>query len=257
VFGLEPTTIADGRGAGSGSPDAPFGCPASGPPRYSGIVVLWDTRGCYAFTASTSGVGAAECYDDDTISIVRPGGALTAESGLPPRSLFDEPRMSPEGDELILYSDSELRVYRYAAGSWTAAGSLPRPSNGSITASTPSSGLDRRVLLSDGQRVYEYANNGSGWTDTTQSYTFAELGVTEVERMNLSPDGLRLVFYGHGLPMDGAFFASRTSTSERFARAALLEGVPFPSYADPFMTADCSRVYFAADYAMYYVVQQL
>ncbi len=261
LFSLE--RIDEGAGSGDGGTgdgdvdrDAALACPASGPPVFSGIVRQWSTRGCWNYTISANGRAAAECYDTNRIEVGDVEGDLAPQPGLPTVPAFESPRLSPEGDELILVdSSNDIVIFRDVGGVWSNEGTIPRPQAIAFEPSTPSSVGDRRILMHDMQRVFEYGSQGGNWLQL-RVMTVAELRVSEVKGpVSLSPDAKRFVFYATGPQGAGAYYSERTSVDTKFGIAARLEGVPTPSYADPFMTSDCGRVYYNDDNAMFVVSQ--
>jgi hypothetical protein len=105
--------------------------------------------------------------------------------------------------------------------------------------------------------VHELAIDGTGSTEILQ-YSAAMLGVYQVNAApNLSPDGLRMVFVGEIDAADTAghvFYSDRPDLTSPFRSAELLQGVP--PVSDPFMSEDCSRLYFSAVQSVLYLPQR-
>lgn len=259
VFGLQETRLRDGDVGTGGEPiiDAPFMCPPSGPPSYTGSGHLWSDRHCRSYSISADGkMAAAQCSDTGSIETGPAHGALAPGSGLPSVSQFDYPRLSPEGNELFVHSSSDLRIYHLNGSTWTQTGSLPRPSGGDILASVPSMGPDRRVMLYGGQSIYEYANTGTGWTAVGAPYDLGAIGgFSSIKGLELLPDGLRFVFYGNNANF-GTYYMERTSLTARFGSAVRISGLPSP-YGDDFLTPNCGVAYYADDPGMYEIAEQL
>jgi len=79
---------------------------------------------------------------------------------------------------------------------------------------------------------------------------------------NLSPDGLRLVFSATVMvsqsSVTGVMYASRDSVTTPFTYGEMvfLQGPPAEAET-PFLTEDCSRVYFSGLESVFYVTEQL
>jgi hypothetical protein len=253
-----------------GQPDAPFTCPAVGTaPSFSHFfdqVVAVDA--CMAYTiggttafarcAQTNGTSASPGYEQgprdaplDLIATITPmpAGAL----GLPV--------LSPDGSELwfsnFTASIGTISVYTApsSAAQWTNPTTIYQTSDYIVVGTPTSSGPDRRVMILDGYEAHELEEKTPGtWTDI-HAYTPAEFGITNfISVVNLTDDGLHAVFAAtFGMNADiGVFYLARDHTTDTFGAPMLVTGPPL-GVQTPFMTGNCSRLYFSALNSVLYV----
>ena len=255
-FGIKSTILRDG------SFDAPWGCPA---PRqtFSFSRTLHEALDQYARGYQVaSGRAIAMCYDASSARICEgPQDARLVPAGIDPESSsidFNLPQLTPEGDHMYVGSFDldtvvgALRDYQRVGDTWVRQPDLPFAQNGFI--STPSSAPERHVLFNPGQdHLEEWALVGGTW-QLVRTPTYAELGISTVETMWLSPDALHLLVRAQLTPNPGVHVIA---TSERGATAdsfpALTQREDIIDGEDPFVTADCLRLYMTGLDAVFYV----
>jgi hypothetical protein len=102
----------------------------------------------------------------------------------------------------------------------------------------------------------EYVEDPAGVWTRVASYTATELGtVAFYNTFNLTDDGLNVIYWASTTTGSGIYRASRTSVDEKLANPTPLPGLPRTVY-DPYMTNDCSRVYFSGLNSVFVARQQ-
>jgi hypothetical protein len=166
-------------------------------------------------------------------------------------------RLAPEGDTLFAvevlpdgsYNGDEFA--RAADGSWRLLRGLSLSAQPGWLFGVPSRGPARRVLL--GPAGQWEATLADGRVTALRGAT--ELDVT-IETAQMSPDGLRLTLSGTRLrdSTAGVYYADRASLDMPFRTPDFVAALP--AGAAPFMTADCSRLYFDALGSVLYFEQK-
>lgn len=251
-------------------PDAPFTCPAAGgTPQFSRLLHQIPQR-CGEYATSSTGRAIAMCFEptmqlaegplDDTLTPI----PEFAKSG-PPN--LDHARYAPEGDELIVrrWDDGSVSgrilVYRRNDGAWTYDHDIKLPNNQAIDSfvrfGSPSRAPNRRLLVRNTTSDFdEIEIDATGASTKIKTITPASIGLTNLAGIvpNLSADGLRMVVYGASSTMSGMFYTDRASLADSFRAATLLDDVP--GAGDPFLSEDCSRLYFSAIGSVFWVQQR-
>lgn len=243
TFGLHRTQPVDGP-----SPDAPFHCPPIGTaPAFSRLIRQSVFQDCDHLTISPdSGIAMAECFAP--MSFIGSGpidGQLAPVAELSPALRY--PRLSPDGNELLLQlSSTAIGVFeRGSSGAWSLGAQITIVAGDQF--STPTRAPRHLILATRlDNLVHELVEDPAGWTEVA-SYPWATLGVTDMQGLDLSPDGFRLVFTGTaGTNLDyQMLYADRPSQDARFGPAVPIAGAPVEY--DPFLTEDCSRLYFGSN----------
>ncbi len=254
VFGIKDTQheYLDAR------VDHPPSCPASGPIAFTRMPQQRYLQDCSQLTESLDGrLAIAMCkLTNDTAPPVicqSVDGAPFLPLGLEemPTVQFSGPRLYPEGDELIVRSLSAnaLRHYhRGSDGTWTRDADLPLPAGISFTywASTPTMGSPHRLVIATpgaAAHFYEIEEATPAWQMVAELPATLELGGTA----QLTADGQRLVVGGSPPQL-----VSRSATGKLDSQSPL----DLPQLLDPFLTADCGRLYFSAFSSVLYYSQQ-
>jgi hypothetical protein len=255
VFGIEPTAAVQ-----FDAPlDAPFQCPPIGvQPRFSPVLQQAVTRSCLFYTTTRDRtLAAASCEAsalDDLPETGLPDGTLAPASltGAPAASTFGEVRLTPEGDELwvrrLTPAGATISVYRRVTDTdWTFVRDLSITTAADDRISAPSERIagSRRLLMHAfaSFALREFSDDGTT-TTLERAYTMSDLGVTYALFPNLTADGLRLVFAGEpetGSTGVATMYADRPGVNDRFGKAVALTAGPVAH--DPFLTADCGRLY--------------
>jgi hypothetical protein len=274
VLGVTGTHLPD-----ASPPDAPFGCPPIGiTPKFApGLhqVVAGQCSGAYMTT--TGGRAVAECYFPGMpLSPIGEGSAdqlLSPAAGIMNTVLdIGGPRLTPEGDEMLVVAQRQTQVPPVAApflemyrrgsdGTWTLEYAFGIPFSigdavGTFTAGGP---IGRRLVIAAmiDSSLHEYVYDGTTWSaGWVQPMT--DLGVASIVGISLTSDGRRMVF--STVPTPGAtplvYYSDRMDVGIAFRNADLLPGVP--AITDPFLTDDCARVYYTAyDIEAVFYSQQL
>jgi hypothetical protein len=181
-------------------------------------------------------------------------------------SIKEVPRLGPAGDNMIVRSrdnsvpgDVVFKVFVEAAdGHWledkgqAIAFTTAFTVSTMDTISTPTAGaIDRHVVLHhlDGtghETFVEFAETHfAGWT-LQHMYVPGDLGVLTFADPYLSEDGLALWFVGTDTPNlpPGIFASIRATNGDLFSQATKVTTPPQSSLLAPFVTRDCSRLYF-------------
>ncbi len=257
-FGIKSTIVRDG------SFDAPWGCPAQRQAltfsRTLHEALDQNARG-YQVSIAT-GRAIAMCYDPTSSHICEgPRDAPLVPAGVDPESSsidFNLPQLTPEGDHMYVGSfdldtvTGALRDYQRVGDTWVRQPDLPFAQNGFI--STPSSAPERHVLFNPGQNHLEEWALVSGTWQLVRMPTYAELGIATVETMWLSPDALHLIVRAEltSNPTVHVIATSeRPSPADPFPALTLREDII--NGQDPFVTADCLRLYVTGLDAVFYV----
>lgn len=254
VFGIHGAGLADAPYFDAPA-DAPFSCPPlDAELQFSPVVHQLLTQNCSNFTVSSSGdVAAATCVDDSII--VGPlAGPLVPVTLLPPTIFVRRmPRVSPEGDELWIHEADGtvlpplINVYKQTGEhEWTQTRTVMRLT-AADDAFTPPSRWDggHRVffnLSSQTRTLDEYSDDGMSVT-LIRSLRPDELGVDYLLFPSVTADGLRLIASG-GLPSSLAtmtVYATRETIAQPLHHAIALSTAPV--VLDPFLAADCGRLY--------------
>jgi hypothetical protein len=257
--------------------DAPFACPLDGSaPRFSRLLHQAIVESCSDYTASLSGdKTTASCYDLTTMFPFGYIGQSAHDATFAPAGLMSdaniqlaEPRLSPEGDELIVRVHPNMaalaafQINRDAGAGWVSVASLPGPTGPYDEITTPTAGPNRHVLINANSdaSLHEWTADDAteqSWTEVLPAYTSGDLGVAYLYAPSLSSDGLRLLYLGAlvGSSDPAVLYLSRAHLTDRFpATPTVLEGVPVVGFM--YMTNDCARLYFTALGSIFYVQQQ-
>ncbi len=241
-------------------------CPAPGMlPQFKGSLnqivndyCLWYTRdeaGARDAAFCLGGIGISDGSGDGTL-------APSSLSGAPPlRNTPDLPRLSPEGDELWVRGDGRIYVYTRAGDhAWGFVRDLGLMLSSGIETFTPPTrkvaGKRRFVMTTlNIQNLQEWEDDGAQLTMVGQ-YTNSQEGSAFFLNPTLTADGLRLVWSGATFADPNTnltLYADRGSLSETFSTAKVLTSAPVVT--DPFLTADCGRIYTSGLGSIFYAEQ--
>jgi hypothetical protein len=244
-------------------PDARVGCPPIGtPPRYSPLLYQDIIQNCSFFSTNVDGSFAtAQCPQYGAVYEGTATGPLSTAAGIP--ASLAQARLLPEGDLLIAPQDNQTyltfqRDNTAAVDSaWSqVANALLPPVN---QLSTFSAAPKRHVLLlppsSQSDSLLEMVENADGTWSLIHTYQYeSDFGSRMYGPPFLSADGLRLVFAGQAGSVEHMMYTDRATIDGLFGPAVPLEGVPF--VYDPFITTDCSRIYFSGLGSIYHLDQE-
>lgn len=263
VFGLRQTIAIDAQQFDAPA-DAPYACPPPGAqPMFAALLYQVIAQNCISYTTSaTTNRAAAYCLDIDAIADGVIDG-VPEKTVMTPEGNFDWPRLTPEGDEMWVRrrdGTGKIAVYGYTSEhQWTWIRDLALASTGvDDIITTPSRRVDgvRHFLhyAFSERTLYEYTDDGATQT-FVRAYDATALGIYFVQFPNLDADGLRLVFVGQGVDTNFAqtFYADRAQLADPFVAALPLTTAPV-AY-DPFLTADCSRLYTSGLGSIFYARQ--
>jgi hypothetical protein len=256
--------------------DAPYACPPIGqPPKFSSAFHQFDAGGnCTGYTRSTDqgNIAMATCE-------VTMGASFTVvEEGEIDKSMmktmfvttggpfgFVSPVVAPDGDQVWvnrqLSTTGTISVYdRSAPGSWTFsydAYALP-PADSAAVLSPPTRPIPvRHLVYVSGATIHELVESAPTTWSEVRTYRALSFTMTTIYDARLSPDGLRMVFSGVTAgpgSSQAVRYSDRASVDVPFVGATSLDGPP-SSGQTPFMTEDCSRVYFSGVGSVFYVAQ--
>jgi hypothetical protein len=253
IYGLERTQSIDAAYFDAPPPM----CPEIGtPPVFTQTFEQAVFQPCTDYTQSYNGRALARC--NHLISEGAVGEPLVGAGGLEQTAdiTYDHPRLHPDGQSLIVRMidrtgpRTAFGVFAKTAAGWVKTSEFSVPYQ-MLASSTPS--RDGHVLVvASGLR--ELVDDGTGTWNEVLVHDFAELGVTSLgDQVNLSADGLRLLFIGApiGKAETNLLYADRAAETELFSKAT-----PMPSLEylpNGFLTEDCSRLYFSALGTVFYV----
>jgi hypothetical protein len=265
IFGIERTKALPHSDAQQfdGQPDAPFACPPTGTaPKFSVYFKQVVPQGdCDHYTIG-GGAAVATC-----LTSVEVTSAHLDESQADAPMMTDVvpnvpyAMLSPDGLELWAVTTTGVLSVYTPAGADTWQFSYDAFTIGSfITATVPMPiGNPRRVLVSALGEIHELDELAPQvWQDFAQYQLLPTPGTVD-SPPQISPDGLRVVFHGAtggATPVMGVYYADRANLSVPFNPAVLLVGPPEQA-GTPFMTPDCSRIYFSGLGSVFYVPEEL
>jgi hypothetical protein len=181
---------------------------------------------------------------------------ITGLPALVPNHLWQNPRISPEGDVLYL-DDFDLTAFtavyhsftRRSDGTWAPGPNLPIPTYGIAT--VPSRGPGRHLLFYDTQ-LAEWAQDAGG---TWQQVRSVDTGLPSPRSIWFSPDGLRAIIVASATATTDvtAMLIDRATIDDPFN--APIAVPTLPAVDDLFMTADCTRVYMSGADSIFYALQ--
>lgn len=254
--------------------DAPYACPPLGTaPAFSRNYHQAVMQNCTGYSASPGAdLAMSVCQLGGANEVIADGpidGAMTASVLVsPPETPMigqPSPKIGPDGDVLLVRRFDTVKnkfliaLYERVSGTWVYRYDAYTPNQQfSAFPSTPTRGASaRRFLLYVGigqGQLDEIVETSSGVWSKAASHTTAELAVATITDVNLSPDGLRIVFNGAtASPIAPAvLYADRARVGDPFDHAIALD---VPAVHEPFMTEDCGRLYFDAIDTIFFVQQ--
>jgi hypothetical protein len=274
VLGIRETKERDASISFFDAPlDAPFACPPIGTaPEFSRLFHQQVLQDCNNYNIS-AGTGRAVADCQEPAAQVSQGGVgdttLTPIPGLGTQGTVRtyEPRISPEGDELLVHHYNGFALPHDSYELLRRDGEMWLPASGFSSGSgvegrvfgAMTLGPVRRIMMYDlnDATVHELSFDATGVTTEIHVYTASELGVTFLFVVpNLTEDGLRMVFVSApaGQSTSKAMYSDRQSTSDVFRPAVPLPGAP--SALDIFLTRDCAKLYFSAAGSVFYAQQR-
>ena len=269
VFGLKETVALDAQQFDAPI-DAPFACPGPGAqPQFSKVLHQAIERNCQGYmTSPESDRAVAYCFDVGGAFGGIVDGKVDGDlqlTTLTPAGSYDWARLSPEGNEIWVRDRSsppKFAVFQWQSDhQWTHGRDLTIANvarDDYITAPSRAVGGKRRVVryAFNDFKLYEYDDDGTATSPPIRSYDVnVDLGSDFVSLPNLDASGLRLVFVGEtpGTSYSQTFYADRASLDDAFSIAKPLATAPVAF--DPFMTADCSRIYTSGLGSIFYAQQ--
>ncbi len=248
------TPHGDGGGGGDGAQSS---CPATGAPQFGGMRhALPELANCSSYTIGAPGWSSSElAIANCSGGIVRDdAGQLVVQQGVENYTL---PVVTPYG-ELCAGSSAGATCFLRSATPETWQSPQVQMFDGMMlplydTISAPSGApqdRDRRIMVFDLVSLNEYSGAAGAWV-FAHKLDSTTLGVMPGGTPWLSSDALRLVFPAMG---GGLYYAARASTADSFGTALEIYANP-DGTAYPFVTADCSELYYedSTDYNIYWV----
>jgi hypothetical protein len=233
--------------------DAPFACPELGaPPHYSPYLHQLPITGCTHYSES-AGSMIADCVIDGTHTVMEGpiGGELAVAPGVETASVPLFPRLTPDGQHLLIHVSTQLYAYTRQGDSWGARAETNIFLGDFISYSTIArQGSAERIILEGAGAVFdEYEHQGDVWTRIS-STPHSQYGFTGgLGGMAMTSDGRRLVISGPA----GTFYTDRASFAEPFRIVDTLEA---PGAYDVFITDDCARIYVSGLGSIFYAQQR-
>jgi WD40 repeat protein len=238
-------------------------CPAIGtvPPFSMNPTAIFDHRCKYSESVAAD-LAVADCVSGTGRLEGPPGGPFTTPLQIDVAAgvTLTDLRITPEGDRLIALASptsgsSVIDVYTRAGEVWQSPAPLPIAGlQSSDTVGTGSARSGQHVMVSHHDfnpgGFDEYRDLGTGTWDLPHAYTPGTFGLATIGQPSLTPDGKRLVFVGE--PSGGSlsiYYSDRASIDDPFTAATSIPVVEQFVF-NPFLTADCSRLYFANAFAI-------
>jgi hypothetical protein len=251
LLGLDPTHAIDAAYFDA-PPDAPYGCPSTGTlPRFSRQFRQAVLQDCTQYSLSLrAGTALARCADNYYEGQV--DGALTLALGLQSTGAITirQARLGPDGDVAIVsFDESATRKHTFAhrTGAAWVLDPIPVDSAGRfLVISTPTRGPAVHLVGLTPTGMHELVQlPDQSWRDAA-TYSNASLHLSGLggDYLNLSPDGLRLVYLGASFDGAGLLYSDRATLADAFGPFRPLEPVEFVGNAQ--LTEDCERLYFSA-----------
>lgn len=250
--------------------DAPFACPPAGiVPAYAKLLHQVNDQMCQQYTISSDAhLVVAACYLPSYGNMIGPlDGELAPLVVTTQYTAIYYPAIAPEGDRIYaeVYDPSSMTyllttLLANGDSTWQdgVVQTLPFAFGSSDQLGVPSRGPQRRAFyahMADTTWHDLVETTPDTWSDV-RSYSASDLGVMYLYEAQLSGDALRLV--GLAAPMGSSsyqvMYASRAQPSDPFPPMQPLAVPQGATY--PFLTDDCSRVYFAGLGSTLYVQQQ-
>lgn len=244
-------------------------CPPLGKaPQYSRVFQQPISQACSEYTISETSEAVAYCTSSTAMGVSQ--GAVDS----PMMTLYafaasnfgsyEHPRLAPEADTIFaMYYNSGgsfalTRWLRANDGTWAYASTImlpPAVGTGAVFG-TPTRGPLRHVMaLANPTTVLELVIDDTESAVVVATITASQLDTGGISSPpNLTPDGLRMVFTASGLGGNHVFYADRSTIDAAFSAAIAL--VNAPATPDPFMTANCGRLYFSGLGSVMYVQQR-
>lgn len=229
--------------------DAPFRCPAFGQPlRFSTRFQQTVLQDCVRYTVSLRADRALALCNGSQVSEGTVDGVLTPALGLPSTGIVNV-QLGPDGDLAVVTTADPGRIHRLAhrtAQGWALEPTTIDTGRSFTALSTPTRGPSIRVIALANDGLHELVlDPGQPWRDVA-THTFSSLHVITISNgdMNLSADGLRLVFAAASVDGTGLLLSDRPSIDAPFSPSRLLDPVEF--LGGGFVTEDCERLYFSS-----------
>lgn len=246
-------------------PDAPPACPGPGSaPMFQAGYFQLPVPDCTSYVPAPDwGSAVAYCYNaggtsQGTIDTSLAPSVLTPLA--PNDSTYIVPRVSADGQVLFAENTTNSKInifHRSPDDSWALTSyTLDDASYRFISNATR--GPVRHAIQSDfngsAYSFIEYVEQPSGeWTIASQ-HGVDEIGMGYIESVALSPDGLHMTLVG--IPMGGTkmgvFWTRRADLASNFGMVANISTVPQYGITTPYITEDCSRIYFSALQTVFY-----
>lgn len=250
LYGLDATQRIDA--AYFDAPiDAPFRCPAFGQPlRFSTKFQQAVLQDCTHYSVSLRANRALAVCDASQITEGTVDGTLTPAIGLPIGTVKNpDVQLGPDGDLAVIASGAPVRTFQLAhrtESGWVLEPTTIDTGQPFLAISTPTRGPSIRVLALAADGLHELVlDPGQAWRDVG-THTRQSLRIINITNgyLNLSADGLRLVFAAASLDGTGLLLSDRASIGAPFSPARLLAPVDF--LGSGFVTEDCERLYFSS-----------
>jgi hypothetical protein len=159
-------------------------------------------------------------------------------------------QLAPDGTQLVLEIQGELRTYRLVDGLWTMDGLVPN----AVYTSNASSAPDRRILSGlFGTTLLHELSNASGTWQEVRTHELAAADVKSAVPIWLSGDARRtLVLTNTEDSVGGEIhirYGERAGVGDAFQSLRILS---LPVTEDVFITDDCTRAYFSGLRSIFY-----
>ncbi|MGE5185876.1 MAG: hypothetical protein ACM31C_27655 [Acidobacteriota bacterium] len=254
--------------------DAPYTCPPAGvQPGFDRLLHQVIEQDCFGYTISTlSGVAVATCYDPGTQIesglIDQPMTPVVLQTKFPAGYWYNAV-FTPDHDMFVTAYDMAATAYSFVSfvrggdGTWTDGPAITWPfvwaSGDTLTVPSHAPGRHMLYFRQPDNAWYEIAETApSTWAlARAMPYKAADLGVAYVYELQMSGDGLRLIGYGEptGATSYSIVYASRPRLDADWPPLQPLATAPGGA-TTPFLTDDCSRLYFSGLSSVLYVQQQ-
>lgn len=250
IFGLPDVLRVDARI----EIDAPTTCPGTGTvPGYARTPTQVLAQECSSYQRTTSGdLAIASCIVGISYGSVEGPADGPLDRPSLPGNTYGQRRLDPAGGTLYAISTTapiEVLAFRRDGTGWTVDAKLPFVYPTMALSTVARIGDAVHLIVVDSSvlpnEIHEWVGVGGTWNEQGPSTTPAGLGVLGFDSwIDLSPDGLRMVVQAV-LPNEtdtAMYYLDRSSPTGSFGTP---QRIDLPRVSDPFITDDCTRVYYS------------
>lgn len=251
-------------------PDARPMCPPPGSaPAFQAGYVQLPVGNCISYVpAPDSGDAVTYCFTGPK-SYIQQGpidqGVSEAQLSPPPPTTggtYAMPRVSADGQVLFVENTATGNIdvfHRTADGTWTTASQSFMDGSYRFVSNATRGPLRRAIQTDlDGvnmtYRFFELEEQPSGAWLPIEEHPVTDIGMSYIDTVSLSPDGRHMTLVGQVKDSTkmGVYWTQRPDLASDFGEVVELTTVPPGGILTPYITEDCSRIYFSALSTVFY-----